>query len=137
MLRTLSQSKEQSCFDGSALKAVVSVLTALCPDPIVGLLHCMAEWELAQLSDVKLARESVHEAELQRRRLTWKQAHRKASQRWHPDKFMGRFGSCIPTSQRHAVHAQVLGICQAVNSEWVVHLQSGGLKRGWNTRHTD
>ena len=56
-----------------------------------------------------------------------KRAFRKASMRWHPDKFIHRFGRRIPDAAvRDAVTSRVQQIAQGVNTAWEEIVAAGG-----------
>mmetsp|Transcript_14411 Transcript_14411/g.40674 ORF Transcript_14411/g.40674 Transcript_14411/m.40674 type:complete len:245 (+) Transcript_14411:864-1598(+) len=48
----------------------------------------------------------------------YRQAYHKASRRWHPDKFLNRFGHLLALDASEEVLARVNSISQQVNREW-------------------
>ena len=47
-----------------------------------------------------------------------KLAFKQVSLRWHPDKFVGKFGAKMAEAHREAVLDRVKGVAQAVNSSY-------------------
>jgi hypothetical protein len=50
--------------------------------------------------------------------LTRKDVFKIACQRWHPDKFMQKFGNTIETSEKEKIQSKLNSIFQAINSSY-------------------
>ena len=83
------------------------------PPFVPGLLSAMAATELTQVRTDQTESASSKEAYVAHRR-----AFRKAHMRWHPDKFMHRFGSLLHEKDREKIKEKVREISQAINHSW-------------------
>ena len=57
-------------------------------------------------------------------------AYAQACLRWHPDKFMARFGACLQPDDRERVLQRVQGVAQQLTSAWA-QLRRGGAPEPW------
>jgi len=85
------------------------------PPILVGVLSAMAALEMSKVKGqegckVKPTPKEAYAAH--------KRAFRKAHMRWHPDKFMHRFGKLIAAEDKEPVKEMVQKISQGVNQAW-------------------
>lgn len=50
-----------------------------------------------------------------------REAFKSAALRWHPDKFLARFGQCLAPSDADLIMQRVASIAQRLNHEWQAH----------------
>jgi DnaJ-class molecular chaperone len=49
-----------------------------------------------------------------------KKVYRKATLRWHPDKFIGKFGKLMAPADEERIMNEVKNISQAINRAWQI-----------------
>jgi len=49
-----------------------------------------------------------------------KKVYRKATLRWHPDKFIGKFGKLMAPADEERIMNDVKNISQAINRAWQI-----------------
>ena len=54
-----------------------------------------------------------------------RRAFRENSLRWHPDKFLHKFGSRLAPDDADLIHQRVMLVAQHINAEWEAHLAQG------------
>ena len=86
------------------------------PPATSGLLSAMAAAEIARVKGESVAGSRASDS--REAFVAHKRAFRKANLRWHPDKFMHRFGKALDARDAARIEARTQEISQAINEAW-------------------